>query len=294
MTNLLVGMLTQFEQSGIKLWQRTSGKDFEQVCDDPWLLFSPEALEDSLQIDFAGVPPPATEPETLAFALGCSEDLLDGNRSHSLFLRKMPSLFGLSLLVSQPAFPKSVDRSLRGFFQQLVDAIRANALDGGVNETSVITFPFPIRQQPPAHSCGEKERLVTVQLDDFLFTEPRAIGEWFLFNDLVQACAKCSVSPYRVTAGEFAKLVGVVLVGQIVERMEDRHTEPILGPDRSDHLPDPVAPGILDLPIEPLVPKTRLQEWFVVEPAVQGPLHSPPQTLPQGVPLLVRRRASRW
>jgi hypothetical protein len=125
-------------------------------------------------------------------------------------------------------------------------------------------------------------------------SEPRAVAERLLLDDLVEPGAELLVPRLGVAAGQFAKLAGAAVVGQVVERMEDRHPEPLRGPDRPDHPPQPVAPWTLDLCIEALVTQARLQQRLVAKTPAQGPLERPTEALPQGVPLLLLRRGRRW
>ena len=63
--DLFVAMLTEFDEPGVKLGQRTGGKDSEKIGEDVRLPFDPETLKDDPQIGFVGVPPPASEQKHL-------------------------------------------------------------------------------------------------------------------------------------------------------------------------------------------------------------------------------------
>src|SRR5262249_4071518 len=138
----------------------------DQVGDDPRFPCGPEALEDGLQVAFTGVNPPASEPETLAVTLGCSDGLFNRDRHHLLPVGLLIPLLGLLLLFVPPVFPKPADRLIRCRFQQPGDIRLAEPLTGEVDEASVIPLPITTYQEPPSHPCGEQEAPSAIQSDD--------------------------------------------------------------------------------------------------------------------------------
>src|SRR5437764_377195 len=76
-----------------------------------------------------------------------------------------------------------------------------------------------------------------VQSDDFFRSEALAIKKRPVLNDLVEPRTERLVSRCGVPTSEVAKLHGVMLIAQIVQRVQDRNTISVVGAHESHQLP---------------------------------------------------------
>ena len=161
---------------------------------------------------------------------------------------------------------------------------RATALVASARSVASLLRSVPARPLL-VHADGAIEADSLLQRDLGL-AEPIPLGEGLLLDDLVEPLAKRLVSRLGVMAGEFAELVAAAVILQVIQGMEDWDPEAINGLLPLDQVPQPIAPGTLDLWVVPQVAEACPQERSVIETACDRPLRGPTKPLLEGIPLL--------
>ena len=111
--------------------------------------------------------------------------------------------------------------------QKILDALLAAPFNAIIDKPPVIPFPLSTCQLLPTHSRGKQERRFAIKVNDLFFAQQIVFGEGLLFDDLIETFAKRVISGFGVVPGELAKLVGILLVRQIVQCVKNRHAKTV-------------------------------------------------------------------